>query len=83
MSDVPGIDADDADLQFQPPAGHLEGDSVPVDSASSSSRAAPEDTALTPAETFFPGGGERYHTRSHGRPSLYSLGPRDTVVFDE
>ena len=83
MSDVPGIDAGDAHPQSQPPAGHLEGDSAPLDSSSSSSRAAPEDTALTPAETSVPGRCERYRTRSHGRPSPYSLGPRDAVVFDE
>ena len=78
MSNVPGIDAGDADPQSRPPA-----DSAPVDTASSSSRAAPEDTASTPAETSIPGGGERYRTRLHGRPSPYSLGPRDAVVFYE
>ena len=83
MSDVPDIVPGDADPQSQPPAGHLEGDSAPVGSASSPSRAAPEDTARTPAETPVPGGGDRYRTRSHGRPNPYSLGPRDTVVFDE
>ena len=51
MSDVPDIVPGDADPQSQPPAGHLEGDSAPVGSASSPSRAAPEDTARTPAET--------------------------------
>ena len=49
ISDVPGIDAGDADPQSRQPAGHLQGDSAPVDSASSSSRAAPEDTASNPA----------------------------------
>ena len=83
MSDVPDIDLGDADPQSQPPAGHLEGDSAPVGSASSPSRAALEDTPRTPAETPVPGGGERYCTRSHGRPNPYSLGPRDTIVFDE
>ena len=83
MSDVPDIVPGDADPQSQPPAGHLEGELAPVGSASSPSRAAPEDTARTPAETPVPGGGERYRTRSHGRPNPYSLGPRDTVVFDE
>ena len=47
MSDVPDIVPGDADPQSQPPAGHLEGDSAPVGSASSPSRAAPEDTART------------------------------------
>ena len=83
MSDVPDIDSGDADPQSQPPAGHLEGDSAPVGSASPPSRAAPEDTARTQAETPVPGGGERYRTRSHGRPNSYSLGPRDTIVFNE
>ena len=46
-----------------------------------SSRAAPEDTTLTQAETSVPGSGNRYRTRSHGRPSSYSLGPRDAVIF--
>ena len=62
MSDVPDINPGDADPQSQPPAG-------PVGSASSPSRAAPEDTARTPAETPVPGGGDRYRTRSHGRPN--------------
>ena len=35
MSDVPDIVPGDADPQSQPPAGHLEGDSAPVGSASS------------------------------------------------
>ena len=70
MSDVPGIDAGDADPQSQLPAGHLKGDSEPVDGACSSSRTAPEDTALTPAETSVPGGGGRYRTRSQGHPLI-------------
>ena len=66
---------------MSPPAGHLLLEST--DSACPSSRAAPEDTAVTPAESWVPGGGGGYHTRSTGYPVPYSLRPRESVVFDE
>ena len=83
MSDAPGAEGGDADPQSQPPAGHLVGEPETINSACLSSRAAPGDTAVTPAETSIPGGGSGYLTRSTGRPVPYSLGPRDSVVFDE
>ena len=54
---------------------HLEGEPEPIDSACPSSRTAPGDTAVTPAETSVPGSGGRHRTRSTGRPVPYSLGP--------
>ena len=74
MSDAPGAEGGDADPQTQPPAGHLEGRPDPIDSACPSSRAAPGDTAVTPAETSVPGGGGGHCTRLTGTPVPYSLG---------
>ena len=73
------VDIEDgkADPQSQLPAGQLLGESEPIDSACSSSRAALVETAVTLAETSVPGGGGGYCTRSSGRPVPYSLGPRD------
>ena len=71
-----------ADPQSPPPTGHLLGKSKQIDSACLSSRAAPGDTAVNPAETSVPGGGGGCRTRSSGRPVPYSLGPRDSVAFD-
>ena len=82
MSQPQGAEGGDADPQTQPPAGHLLV-SESTDSACPSSRAAPGDTAETPAETSVPDGGGGYHTRSTGYPVPYSLGPRESVVFDE
>ena len=48
MSDVPDIVPGDADPQSQPPAGHLEGDSAPVGSASSPSRRIPPEPRRRP-----------------------------------
>ena len=80
MSQPQGAEGGDADPQ--PPSGHLlvlES----TDSACPSSWAAPGNTAVTPGETSVPGGGGGYHTRSTGYPVPYSLGPRESVVFDE
>ena len=82
MSQLQGAEGGDPDPQSQPPTGYLLV-SESTGSACPSSRVAPEDTAVTPAETSIPGSGGGYHTRSTGHPVPYSLGPRESVVFDE
>ena len=82
MSQLQGAEGGDADPQSQPPTGYLLV-SESTGSACPSSQVAPEDTAVTPAETSIPGSGGGYHSRSTGHPVPYSLGPRESVVFDE
>ena len=81
MSQPRGADGD-ADPQSQLPAGHLIV-SESTDSACPSSWAAPEETTVTPAEASIPGSGGGYPTRSTGHPIPYSLGPRESVVFEQ
>ena len=58
MSQPQGAEGGSADPQSQAPTGHLLV-SESIDRACPSSRAAPEDTAVTPAETSVPGRAKR------------------------